>query len=196
MLWKLRLVRLYRAFSRECPWRRDSDAVIPPANQSPRQPFKSQNGGKISPAAKRFPLSLFREAVKPPLFVPVLRNRLLSQLCKGKTRGFGPGEYRLDDVRGEPCQLQYPCPKNIGSKKLGWNLKRPLPIQWEGPFHKIVFSKLKSFSIFCGRTSCRVYQPMSPISSLSSLQSGLSTVKRENLCGSVGCDRQITFPWL
>ena len=45
-----------------------------------RFPPETQKGGKISPAAKRFPLSPFREAVKPPLFVPVLRNRLLPAL--------------------------------------------------------------------------------------------------------------------
>ena len=84
--------------------RRDSDAVIPPANQSPRQPFKSQKGGKISPAAKRFPLSPHREAVKPPLLVPVFRDRLLGELVDGKPVRFDPGEDRLDDVRGKAVQ--------------------------------------------------------------------------------------------
>ena len=43
-----------------------------------------EKGGKISPAAKRFPPSPFREAVKPPLFVPVFRDRLLGELCDGQ----------------------------------------------------------------------------------------------------------------
>jgi len=38
---------------------------------------ETQKGGKISPAARRFPLSPRWEAVKPPLFVPVFRDRLL-----------------------------------------------------------------------------------------------------------------------
>ena len=81
------------------PLRYPSGSAIA-ATQGP----ENAKGGKISPAARRFPLSLFRETVKPPLFVPVLRNRLLSQLCKGKTRGFGPGEYRLDDIGDKTVQ--------------------------------------------------------------------------------------------
>ena len=69
-----------------------------------RFPPETQKGGKISPAAKRFPLSPFREAVKPPLLVPVFRDRLLGQLCDGQPIGFDPGEDRLDDVRGKAVQ--------------------------------------------------------------------------------------------
>ena len=36
----------------------------------------------------------FREAVKPPLFVPVFRDRLLGELCDGQPIGFEPGEDR------------------------------------------------------------------------------------------------------
>ena len=43
-------------------------------------PIKTQNGGRISPAAKRFPLSPFRETEKPPLFVPVFRD-VFHNLC-------------------------------------------------------------------------------------------------------------------
>lgn len=46
----------------------------------------------------------FREAVKPPLFVPVLRDRLLGELCDGQPIGFDPREDRLDDVRGKAVQ--------------------------------------------------------------------------------------------
>ena len=46
----------------------------------------------------------FREAVKPPLFVPVLRDRLLGELGDGKPVRFDPGEDRLDNVRGKAVQ--------------------------------------------------------------------------------------------
>lgn len=46
----------------------------------------------------------FREAVKPPLLVPVLRNRLLGELCDGQPIGFDPREDRLDNVRGKAVQ--------------------------------------------------------------------------------------------
>lgn len=75
----------------------------PAANLRHKAP-ETQKGGKISPAAKRFPLSPFREAVKPPLFVPVLRDRLLGELCDGQPIGFDPREDRLDDVRGKAVQ--------------------------------------------------------------------------------------------
>ena len=65
---------------------------------------KRKKGGKIPPAARRFPLSPHREPVKPPLLVPVFRDRLLGQLCDGQPIGFDPGEDRLDDVRGETVQ--------------------------------------------------------------------------------------------
>ena len=53
---------------------------LPPCSPALRRsratgPLKTQKGGKISPAARRFPLSPFREAVKPPLLVPVFRDR-------------------------------------------------------------------------------------------------------------------------
>ena len=67
-------------------------------------PPETKKGGRISPAAKRFPLSPFREAVKPPLFVPVFRDRLLGELCDGQPIWFDPGEDRFDDVRGETVQ--------------------------------------------------------------------------------------------
>ena len=73
------------------------------ANSRHRAP-ETQKGGRISPAAKRFPLSPFREAVKPPLLVPVLRDRLLGELCDGQPIGFDPREDRLDDVRGKAVQ--------------------------------------------------------------------------------------------
>ena len=41
------------------------------------------------------------EAVKPPLLVPVLRDRLPGGLFNGQPVRFDPGEDRLDDVRGE-----------------------------------------------------------------------------------------------
>ena len=63
------------------------------ANSRDRPP-ETQKGGRISPAAKRFPPSPFREAVKPPLVVPVLRDRLLGELCDGQPIGFDPGEDR------------------------------------------------------------------------------------------------------
>ena len=75
----------------------------PAANLRHEAP-ETQKGGKISPAAKRFPLSPFREAVKPPLLVPVFRDRLLGQLCDGQPIGFDPGEDRLDNVRGKAVQ--------------------------------------------------------------------------------------------
>ncbi|MBO4632700.1 MAG: hypothetical protein J5858_12320 [Lentisphaeria bacterium] len=58
----------------------------------PRQPLKTQKGGKISPGARRFPPSLFRETVKPPLFVPVLRDRLLFGCFSVYLVMFGTGE--------------------------------------------------------------------------------------------------------
>ena len=76
---------------------------VPAAKPRLRAP-ETQKGGKISPAAKRFPLSPLREAVKPPLFVPGLRDRLLGELSDGQPIGFDPGEDRLDDVRGETVQ--------------------------------------------------------------------------------------------
>ena len=39
-----------------------------PVSDSRHRAPETQKGGRISPAAKRFPLSLFRETVKPPLF--------------------------------------------------------------------------------------------------------------------------------
>ena len=48
--------------------------------------------------------SPFREAVKPPLFVPVLRDRLLGEFGDGKPVRFGSGKNRLDDVRGKAVQ--------------------------------------------------------------------------------------------
>ena len=45
-----------------------------------------------------------REAVKPPLLVPVLRDRLSGELFNGQPVGFDPGEDRLDDVRGKAVQ--------------------------------------------------------------------------------------------
>ena len=45
-----------------------------------------------------------RKSVKPPLFVPVFRDRLLGELGDGKPVRFDPGEDRLDDVRGETVQ--------------------------------------------------------------------------------------------
>lgn len=45
-----------------------------------------------------------REAVKPPLFVPVFRDRLLGELCDGQPIRFDPGEDRLDDVWGKAVQ--------------------------------------------------------------------------------------------
>ena len=41
-----------------------------------------------------------REAVKPPLLVPVFRDRLLGELCDGQAVRFDPGEDCLDNVRG------------------------------------------------------------------------------------------------
>ena len=76
---------------------------VPAANSRHRAP-ETPKGGKISPAARRFPPSPLREAVKPPLFVPVLRDRLLGELCDGQPIGFDPGEDRLDDVRGKAVQ--------------------------------------------------------------------------------------------
>ena len=82
-----------------------SAALFPGPAAKPRHKApETQKGGKISPAAKRFPPSLFREAVKPPLFVPVFRDRLLGELCDGQPIGFDPGEDRLDDVRGKAVQ--------------------------------------------------------------------------------------------
>ena len=72
--------------------------------QSRARGLETQTGGKISPAARRFPPSPFREAVKPPLFVPVFRDRLLGELCDGQPIGFDPGEDCLDDVRGKAVQ--------------------------------------------------------------------------------------------
>ena len=46
----------------------------------------------------------FWEAVKPPLLVPVFRNRLLGEFCDGQPIGFDPSEDRLDDVRSETVQ--------------------------------------------------------------------------------------------
>ena len=46
----------------------------------------------------------FREAVKSPLLVPVLRDRLLGELCDGQPIGFDPREDRLDNVRGKAVQ--------------------------------------------------------------------------------------------
>ena len=43
---------------------------------------ETQKGGRISPAAKRFPPSPFREAVKPPLLVPVLQNRHFNRFLR------------------------------------------------------------------------------------------------------------------
>ena len=42
--------------------------------------------------AKKSP---FREAVKPPLFVPVFRERLLGELCDGQPYGLDSGEVAL-----------------------------------------------------------------------------------------------------
>ena len=75
----------------------------PAAKPRHRAP-ETKKGGKISPAAKRFPLSPFREAVEPPLFVPVFRDRMLGELCDGQSFRFYPGEDRLDDVRGKAVQ--------------------------------------------------------------------------------------------
>jgi len=44
------------------------------------------------------------ESRKPPLFVPVFRNRLLGELCNGQPIGFDPGGDCLDNVRGETVQ--------------------------------------------------------------------------------------------
>ena len=80
-------------------------ALFPgPAAKPRHRAPETQKGGRISPAAKRFPLSPFWEAVKPPLFVPVFRDRLLGELCDGQPIGFDPREDRLDDVRGKAVQ--------------------------------------------------------------------------------------------
>lgn len=75
----------------------------PPQTRATAAP-ETQKGGKISPAARRFPPSPLRKAVKPPLLVPVFRDRLLGELCDGQPIRFGPGEDRLDDVRRETVQ--------------------------------------------------------------------------------------------
>ena len=41
----------------------------------------------------------FREAVKPPLFVPVLRDRLSGELFDGQPLGFDPGGAGIRSVK-------------------------------------------------------------------------------------------------
>ena len=73
---------------------------LPAANLCHRSP-KTQKVGKISPAAKRFPLSPFREAVKPPLFDPVSRGRLLGD----KNSDFFTHRENLKKLRKHPPRL-------------------------------------------------------------------------------------------
>jgi len=59
---------------------------------------------EIAPTESIFIRSPRWEAVKPPLFVPVLRDRLSGELFNGQPIGFDPGENHLDDVRGKAVQ--------------------------------------------------------------------------------------------
>ena len=72
-------------------------------------PPETQKDGRISPAARRFPPSPFREAVKPPLLVPVLRNGLGGDLCDGHPLWLRSGEDRFHDVGCEVVQGKDSC---------------------------------------------------------------------------------------
>ena len=72
-------------------------------------PQETQKGGRISPAAKWFPLSPCREAVKPPLLVPVFGDGLRGELCDGHPIGLRPGEDRFHDVGREVVQGKDSC---------------------------------------------------------------------------------------
>ena len=77
-----------------------SQPCCKPAPQGPRNAKRRQDF-----SCRQFVVgSAFREAVKPPLFVPVFRDLLLGQLCDGQPIGFDPGEDRLDNVRGKAVQ--------------------------------------------------------------------------------------------
>ena len=84
-----------------------------PSRQSPPQgPGNAKRLQDFS--CRQFVVGLpFRESVKPPLFVPVFRDRLSGELFDGQPIGFDPGESRLDDVRGETIWriLQAAVPK-------------------------------------------------------------------------------------
>ena len=70
------------------------------ASQAPRNAKRRQDF-----SCRQFVVGLpHREAVKPPLLVPVLRDRLLGELCDGQPVRFDPGKDRLDDVRGKAVQ--------------------------------------------------------------------------------------------
>ena len=71
------------------------------------RPLKCKKGGKISPAAKRFPQSPFRETEKPPLFVPVFRN-VFHNLCDGQSIGFCSVNDCSNNVRSKVVQAKYP----------------------------------------------------------------------------------------
>lgn len=81
----------------------------PAANSRATAAPETQKGDRISPAAKRFPPSPFREAVKPPLLVPVLRDGLGGDLCDGHPLGLRPGEDRFHDVGREVVQGKNSC---------------------------------------------------------------------------------------
>ena len=106
----------YTGAARNCPDTPLSPRTGPPSLPSPGLPLtratapqKTQKGGRISPAAKRFPPSPFREAVKPPLLVPVLRDGLGGDLCDGHPLGLRSGEDRFHDVGREVVQGKDSC---------------------------------------------------------------------------------------
>ena len=67
----------------------------PPGNAKRRQDF----------SCRQFVADLpLREAVKPPILVPVFGERVPDELGDGQSIGFDPGVSRLDDVRGKAVQ--------------------------------------------------------------------------------------------
>ena len=66
-------------------------------------------------------MSAHGEAVKPPLLVPVLRDRLSGDLCDGHPLGLRPGEDRFHDVGREVVQ-DNPAGYNRGCFEVNFDL--------------------------------------------------------------------------